>query len=81
MRWKTKAKTPRPNEGDKRTLEQFAWFPAELDDGHTVWLESFYVEQIWQHGPMVIRIGERLHRTEGSKWRHVKSSVITYGYG
>jgi hypothetical protein len=36
MRWKTP-----PPEPLVRTIRRFAWFPTDMDDGYTVWLESY----------------------------------------
>jgi hypothetical protein len=42
MRWKTELK---PNTGDRRLRQCFAFTPTETDDGYTVWLEHFWVEE------------------------------------
>lgn len=35
MNWRT------TKEGDRRTVRRFAWFPAELSNGRTIWLERY----------------------------------------
>lgn len=40
MRWKM------PNEGDKRVVVRFAWFPIVIS-GHKIWLEKFFVKQYY----------------------------------
>lgn len=42
MRWRT---PKRLREGDRRTLKYFAFTPQELDDGTTIWLEFFWIEE------------------------------------
>lgn len=44
MKWKTPDKI---RHGDKQIRKYFAFTPTELDDGYTVWLESYTVEEIW----------------------------------
>lgn len=45
MRWMT---DPRPKLGDQRVITRFAWFPTNLGDGYTVWLEQFMILQIFK---------------------------------
>jgi hypothetical protein len=40
MKWKH---PPAPRLGDERTETRFAWLPTKLDDGYTVWLETYSV--------------------------------------
>ena len=47
MRWKS---YQGPKSGDKQIVKYFALFPTRLDDGYTVWLESFWAEQTWDDG-------------------------------
>ena len=44
MKWQTKIK-PQSQLGELRTVERFALFPRKLDDGYTVWLEIYNVDQ------------------------------------
>jgi hypothetical protein len=39
MKWKTTI----PKIGDERTEVRMAWLPTKLDDGYTVWLETYRV--------------------------------------
>ena len=41
MKWKT---IPH---GSLRINQRFAYFPVELNDGHTIWLEKYYVVERW----------------------------------
>ena len=43
MRWKTE----KTEDGTERVVRYFALFPKELDDGYTVWLETYYAKEIW----------------------------------
>lgn len=45
MRWKTPPKTKQDTE---RVARYFAFFPTELDDGYTVWLEGYYAKECWE---------------------------------
>jgi hypothetical protein len=45
MRWETQPKTPKS--GEKRKVQYFAFFPTELDDGYTVWLENYWALESW----------------------------------
>ncbi len=42
MRW---TRSPRPNEGDRRIVSFFAWFPYDVGD-ESRWLEAVTVEQV-----------------------------------
>lgn len=42
MKWKTK---PKLHDGQKRSLERFAWLPVELTNGTTIWLEWYLDNQ------------------------------------
>lgn len=44
MRWKTKSKN---RTGDTRVVARFALLPTQLNDGHTVWLESYWAVDTW----------------------------------
>lgn len=44
MRWKTKLA---PKLGDTRWVKKFAWFPVETDSGDSLWLESYYVKEVY----------------------------------
>lgn len=44
MKWLTK-KWPRPNE--LRVRKAFAWWPQELSNGMTVWLEYYWRAERW----------------------------------
>lgn len=48
MRWKTELK---PETGDRRLRRCFAITPTETDDGYTVWLEHFWVEEEYFYLP------------------------------
>ena len=39
MKWKHES----PKLGDRRIEERMAWIPTKLDDGYTVWLETYRV--------------------------------------
>lgn len=41
MKWRS----AEPRHGDLRVSRYFAFFPTKLDDGHTVWLSSYYVKE------------------------------------
>ena len=58
MRWKTATKN---KHGNKQIQQYFAFLPRELDDGYTVWLETYYALEQW-HENM-------------SHWRIVKTST------
>jgi hypothetical protein len=45
MRWKTNKGR---KDGEKRTVQYFAFFPTHLDDGYTVWLERYWVTEQWE---------------------------------
>ena len=46
MRWKTEEN----KSGEKRVFKYFALVPTKLDDGYTVWLESYWAEEVWDDG-------------------------------
>jgi hypothetical protein len=46
MRWKTEEN----KSGNKRVVKYFALLPTKLDDGYTVWLESYWALEIWDDG-------------------------------
>ena len=47
MRWKTK---PTPKVGETRWVKKFAWFPVETDSWGSLWLESYYVKEVYCYG-------------------------------
>ena len=47
MRWLRKPKPPAPAVLDTRERLRFALFPRRLDDGWTVWLEGYWVKEVW----------------------------------
>jgi len=61
MKWRTKYG---PNNGERRVQKTFALFPAELDDGYTVWLESYWEEIEWR---------EHRYDSIASGWHTVKT--------
>jgi aminopeptidase N len=46
MRWKTNTL----QNGNRRTVKYFALLPTDLDDGYTVWLESYWASEVWDDG-------------------------------
>jgi hypothetical protein len=48
MRWKT---NQNPTTGDRRLQQCFAVMPTDTDDGYTVWLEYYWVEELFQYFP------------------------------
>lgn len=46
MRWKTKQD---PKLGDTRWVKKFAWFPVETASGDSLWMESYYVEEVCEN--------------------------------
>lgn len=63
MKWKTATKN---KHGDMQTQQYFAFWPKELDDGYTVWLEPYYALEQWY---------ENSADTAMSHWRIVKTSI------
>jgi len=47
MKWKTNFP---PAPWEKRIVEYFAILPTKLDDGYTVWLESYWAIETWNSG-------------------------------
>jgi hypothetical protein len=45
MKWLSKK--PKPKRGDRREHIRFAWLPRRLDDGYTVWMETYSVTQVY----------------------------------
>lgn len=43
MKWNC----PRPQIGEVRRRERFAWLPVRTDDGYTVWLETYAVHEAY----------------------------------
>ena len=48
MKWKTEEK---PQSGDKRLTQYFAFTPTDTDDGFTVWLEYYWAEEEFKYFP------------------------------
>ena len=48
MRWKSWVG---PKAGDIRAVKYFAIWPNKLDDGFTVWLESYWAQEEWRNDP------------------------------
>ena len=53
MRWKTE----KNKSGEKRAVTYFAILPTKLDDGYTVWLESYWAEETWDDGTTSTGLG------------------------
>jgi hypothetical protein len=64
MRWKTI--TPAPVEGEVRKKRCFAWLPTRLDDGQTVWLESYGYDARYEGW------------YEGENWRALRTYTLDY---
>lgn len=47
MRWKS---YQGPKSGDKQIVKYFALLPTRLDDGYTVWLETYWATETWDDG-------------------------------
>lgn len=47
MKWETPKPKPKPGHHDCRIIPKFAFFPVKCNDGITVWLEKYWVEQRW----------------------------------
>lgn len=47
MRFYIKNKNPKFSED--RTLKKFAWFPTKINDGLIIWLETYYVVEIYKN--------------------------------
>lgn len=47
MKWKSYQS---PKSGEKRVQKYFALWPAKLNDGYTVWLQSYWATEIWDDG-------------------------------
>ena len=45
MKWKTNNMT-----GSKRITSAYAFIPTKLDDGYTVWMETYWVTETWDDG-------------------------------
>lgn len=58
MHWKKK---PLPEFKDRRISRLFALFPRTLDDGYTVWLETYFVEEVFEltyNGPDWVEVSK-----------------------
>ena len=47
MRWKSHTS---PKSGAKRVQKYFAIWPTKLNDGYTVWLQSYWAIEVWDDG-------------------------------
>jgi hypothetical protein len=75
MKWKTKKPgQSEPEKGDTRWVDRFAWIPTPLDDGHTVFLEKYRVEQ--QYKEVDIVVGVSPVSLTALTWKDVRSYVI-----
>ena len=54
MKWRT---PHRIKESDQRRRVKFAWFPAELNNGYTVWLEFYGVLEEFRIRPRPTKCG------------------------
>jgi hypothetical protein len=51
MKWKnTKDARKFIQKGRTRHIKKFAYLPVKLDDGHSIWLESYWHTQRWDDG-------------------------------
>ncbi len=48
MKWRTEA---RPQHGDIRVVQYFAFAPTELSDGYTVWFENYWAKEEYHYVP------------------------------
>lgn len=50
MKWKTKSRYV-PEEGERRKYTKFAYLSVELENGITIWWETYWVEEElrWTH--------------------------------
>ena len=68
MRWKhTKDDRNFIQRGRTRHTKRFAWLPTKLDDGTTVWLESYWHTQRWDDGTTS---GEEGFWNSGKRYSH-----------
>jgi len=79
MKWKTKKEEPKKYKKDDTRHEiRFAWFPKDLKDGHTVWLERYAVT--WQLQFSKHRYRKMMDRYvdmgPGLKWFIVKETSL-----
>ena len=77
MKWKTKIPLA-PSVNTVRVISRFAWLPTDLDDGHSVWLQSYQVKQIWTKAGLAQTFktgGEILVVGGNYSWLDVKSFV------
>jgi hypothetical protein len=65
VKWKH---TAAPRLGDERTEIRFAWLPTKLDDGYTVWLETYRVHLRYES--CVWPKPWRVYKTE-TLWMHL----------
>lgn len=49
MRWKSRPLPDLPKDGDRKVSAVFALWPTRLEDGTTVWLTAYFLEE--QYGP------------------------------
>jgi hypothetical protein len=54
MRWKS---WQGPKSGEKQIVKYFAIAPTKLDDGYTVWLETYWAVETWDDGTTSTGVG------------------------
>lgn len=54
MRWNS---YKYPKSGEKRVQRYFALWPTKLDDGYTVWLQSYWAIETWDDGTTSTGVG------------------------
>ena len=54
MRWKSYIG---PSSGEKQIVKYFAIAPTKLDDGYTVWLETYWAVETWDDGTTSTGVG------------------------
>ena len=69
MKWKHES----PKLGDRRTEVRMAWLPTQLDDGYTVWLETYRVHYRYETRRVATK-GGYLPRT---RWFVVSTEIYT----
>ena len=69
MKWKHES----PKLGDRRTEVRMAWLPTQLDDGYTVWLETYRVHYRYETRRVAPK-GGSLPRT---RWFVVSTEIIS----
>ena len=46
MKWKTETG---PEKGEERVVRYFAFWPTQLSNGYTVWLERYWAVERWEY--------------------------------